>query len=84
VPALLIQAKDDTFIPFEMYGHPALSSNPWLRLIVTERGGHLGFLARRGARFWVDEVAIEFLKTLASQPGIPVPDERIPHDLHTR
>ncbi len=84
VPTLLIQAKDDTFIPFEMYRHPALSSNPWLRLVVTERGGHLGFLARRGSRFWVDEVAIEFLKTLASPPGLPVPDERITHDLHTR
>lgn len=84
VPTLLIQAKDDTFIPFEMYRHPALSSNPWLRLLVTERGGHLGFLARRGARFWVDEVVIEFLKTLAAQPGASVPDERITHDLHTR
>lgn len=84
VPTLLIQAKDDTFIPFEMYRHPALSSNPWLRLIVTERGGHLGFLARRGARFWVDEVAIDFLKSLALQPGVPVPEERITHDLHTR
>ena len=84
VPTLLIQAKDDTFIPFEMYRHPALSSNPWLRLIVTERGGHLGFLARRGARFWVDEVAIEFLRNLASQAGAPVSDEPITHDLHTR
>ena len=23
VPTLVIQAKDDTFIPFEMFGHPA-------------------------------------------------------------
>src|SRR3984885_13288160 len=62
VPTLLIQAKDDVFIPFESYGHPAFGSNPYLRLIATERGGHLGFLSRHGARFWVDEVAIDFLK----------------------
>ncbi len=62
VPALLIQAKDDVFIPFESYAHPAFRSNPFLRLIATERGGHLGFLSRSGARFWVDEIAIEFLK----------------------
>jgi predicted alpha/beta-fold hydrolase len=69
VPTLLIQAKDDVFIPFESYGHPAFASNPYLRLIATERGGHLGFLSRRGARFWVDEVAIDFLKgVLASAP----------------
>jgi predicted alpha/beta-fold hydrolase len=61
VPTLLIQSKDDTFIPFEMFRHPAIGSNPFLRLIATEHGGHLGFLARRGARFWLDEVAIDFL-----------------------
>jgi len=61
VPTLLITAKDDTFIPFEMFGHPAIASNPFLRLIATEHGGHLGFLSKRGARFWLDEVAVEFL-----------------------
>jgi predicted alpha/beta-fold hydrolase len=69
VPTLLIQAKDDTFIPFEMFRHPAIESNPFLRLIATEYGGHLGFLARRGARFWLDEVAIEFL--LSVMAGAP-------------
>jgi len=66
VPALLIQAKDDTFIPFEIFRHPAIESNPFLRLIATEHGGHLGFLARRGARFWLDEVAIEFLMSVTA------------------
>jgi predicted alpha/beta-fold hydrolase len=66
VPTLLVQAKDDTFIPFEMFAHPALHSNPFLRLIATEHGGHLGFLARRGARFWLDEIAVEFLKNVVS------------------
>jgi predicted alpha/beta-fold hydrolase len=64
VPTLLIQAKDDVFIPFESYAHPAFASNPFLLLIATERGGHLGFLARRGARFWVDEVTIDFLRSV--------------------
>ena len=62
VPTLLIQAKDDVFIPFESYAQPAFESNPFLRLIATERGGHLGYLSRSGARFWVDEVALEFLQ----------------------
>jgi predicted alpha/beta-fold hydrolase len=61
VPTLLIQAKDDTFIPFEMFGHPAIGSSPFLKLIATEHGGHLGFLSKRGARFWLDEVVVEFL-----------------------
>jgi len=61
VPTLFVQAKDDIFIPFEMFSHPAFQSNPWLKLIVTERGGHLGFLSRRKPRFWVDEVVMEWI-----------------------
>lgn len=61
VPALLIQAKDDTFIPFETYNHHAFQTNPFLRLIATDYGGHLGFLARRGKRFWVDETVMEWI-----------------------
>jgi predicted alpha/beta-fold hydrolase len=64
VPTLLIQAKDDTFIPFEIFRHPALSSNPFLQLIAPEHGGHLGFLSRRGPRFWIDEVAIDFVRKI--------------------
>jgi predicted alpha/beta-fold hydrolase len=69
VPTLLITAKDDTFIPFEMFEHPAIASNPFLRLIATEHGGHLGFLSKRGARFWLDEVAIEFLLDVLKPVG---------------
>jgi uncharacterized protein len=71
VPTLLIQAKDDTYIPFEIFRHPAIASNPFLRLIATEHGGHLGFLARRGARFWLDEVAIDFLREILLHHDIP-------------
>jgi hypothetical protein len=67
VPALLIQAKDDTYIPFECYGHPAIASNPHIRLLATERGGHLGFLNREGQRFWLDEAAIHFLQSVVSR-----------------
>jgi predicted alpha/beta-fold hydrolase len=67
VPALLIQSRDDTFIPFEIFHHPAFATNPHLRLIATEHGGHLGFLARAGQRFWVDDVAIDFVGSLARQ-----------------
>jgi hypothetical protein len=67
VPTLLIQAKDDTFIPFEMFAHPAISSNPCLRLIATEHGGHLGFLSRHAPRFWIDEVAIDFFRSVSGE-----------------
>jgi predicted alpha/beta-fold hydrolase len=64
---LMIQAKDDTFIPFEMYEHPEIWTNPNLCLIATENGGHLGFLSRSGPRFWVDDIAVNFIRETAAQ-----------------
>lgn len=61
VPTLLLQAKDDTFIPFETYTAAALSRNPMLDLVATEHGGHLGFLARGPRRFWADHAIMEWI-----------------------
>ena len=47
VPALLIQAKDDTFVPFEPFESDAVRDNPRIELLATEHGGHVGFVARR-------------------------------------
>jgi hypothetical protein len=70
VPTLLIQSKDDTFIPFEMYTHPALAANPYVRLLTTEHGGHLGFLQRRGLpRFWLDGAVLEFIESHLQTPA---------------
>jgi uncharacterized protein len=71
VPTLLIQAKDDTFVPFDMYKHPALKKNPFLRLLATDYGGHLGFLSRKGPRFWLDEAALGFLTEILANSCTP-------------
>ena len=52
VPTLIVQAKDDTFVPFEIFR--ALPGSPNLTFIAPDRGGHLGFIARDEPRFWVD------------------------------
>lgn len=62
IPTLAIQAKDDTFIPFESFRHPAFQRNPNLTLWATEYGGHLGFIARRRPRFWLDIQVMEWLE----------------------
>ena len=63
IPALLIQAKDDTFIPFDIYASPLLRANPCIDLVVTDYGGHLGFLGRRPHRFWLDDAIMEWIRT---------------------
>ena len=61
VPALLIQAEDDTFIPFPVYRSEALRSNPWIELLATRYGGHLGFIGRKPHRFWADRAIMEWV-----------------------
>ena len=61
VPALLIQAQDDTFIPFSIYDSPLLRGNSRLQLLITAHGGHLGFLARGPRRLWLDDAVLEYI-----------------------
>jgi len=71
VPTLLIQAKDDTFIPFRIFEHPALKANPNVTLVATECGGHLGFLQKGSHRFWLDEVVPEWiLESVTSRAAV--------------
>jgi hypothetical protein len=61
VPTLLVQAKDDPMIPFAVYDHPAFWTNPHLRLLAVEHGGHLGFISKIKPRFWLDQVLVHWL-----------------------
>ena len=69
VPALIIQAKDDPMIPFEVYQHPAFQTNPNLTLLAPEHGGHLGFLARGPDRFWLDPVVLHWIAATELRPS---------------
>lgn len=62
VPALLIQARDDTFVPWQILQHPAIRGNPRLEVVLTEHGGHLGFLAHGKPRFWLDTAIIGWIR----------------------
>jgi predicted alpha/beta-fold hydrolase len=61
IPGLMIQAKDDTFIPFKIYESESVQHHPTLQLAVTEYGGHLGFLGRKPHRFWLDHAIMEWI-----------------------
>ena len=61
VPSLVIHSRDDTLAPFESWESGPARRNPSLEMLVTERGGHLGFLGRKPHRFWLDETVIEWI-----------------------
>jgi uncharacterized protein len=69
VPTLLVQAQDDPLIPFEIFDQPAIRDNPHIRLLAVEHGGHLGFLATRTPRFWVDRVIIRWIRAEYRDPA---------------
>ncbi|MEZ5361664.1 MAG: alpha/beta fold hydrolase [Bryobacterales bacterium] len=64
VPALLIQAEDDPFIPFAVYEDEVFERNSNLTLLKSKQGGHVAFLARGGHRFWAEEQAIRWFESL--------------------
>ncbi len=66
-PTLLIQAKDDTFVPFAAFESDAVRRNPWIELLATEHGGHVAFLARRKPRLWLDETVIKWILARTDQ-----------------
>lgn len=77
VPTLLLHAKDDPMIPLSAYDHPALRENPAIELRLLEHGGHLGFLARRRPRFWLDKAIVEWLDAVRRDAaGPPLSEER--------
>lgn len=61
VPGLLIHSMDDPLIPAWVYEKAAPEKNPNLKLVMTKHGGHVGFLAKRGARFWAEEYAVDWI-----------------------
>jgi predicted alpha/beta-fold hydrolase len=65
VPALLITAIDDPFVPSDAAQDPALDAVTRLTRIVTRHGGHCGFVARPAGAgddgYWAERQVIEFI-----------------------
>ena len=77
VPTLVVTAKDDPLVPFQAYDHPAFARNPHLRLVAPDYGGHLGFIARRQPRFWLDAVVMDWIEEIGTRnPVVSYPKGR--------
>jgi predicted alpha/beta-fold hydrolase len=66
VPTLIIHAQDDPFTPTDSI--PLESElSPLVSYILTEQGGHLGFVTGSSpwtSKFWIDEVLIKFVDNI--------------------
>ena len=70
VPALIITAEDDPFVPIHSFRDPRIAENPHITLVVSPHGGHCGFLGETtGAEddgYWAERQIIEFAARCAS------------------
>ena len=64
LPALVIAAEDDPFVPSGPFGDPMLASNPHITLRLCRHGGHCGFVGQKSGDddgYWAENRIVEFL-----------------------
>jgi predicted alpha/beta-fold hydrolase len=68
VPALIVTAQDDPFVPFASFADLAIANNPNIQLVAPTHGGHCSFISRYSGqeRFWAENCIMEFFTTLSS------------------
>jgi hypothetical protein len=63
LPALVITAEDDPFVPSAPFHHPRVTGNPHIDLRISSHGGHCGFVGERSAiddGYWAENRIVEF------------------------
>jgi predicted alpha/beta-fold hydrolase len=68
VPALVVTAQDDPFVPFASFSDPALANSPHVTLIAPDHGGHCAFISRHSGddRFWAEARVMDFCRDLST------------------
>jgi hypothetical protein len=69
VPALIVTAEDDPFVPAEPFRHPAVAGNPHITLVLCQHGGHCGFVGPRNGEddgYWAERQIVEFTERHAA------------------
>jgi predicted alpha/beta-fold hydrolase len=70
VPTLIVTAADDPFVPVEPFRKPEVAGNPAIRLQVTPRGGHCGFVSQHDGvddGYWAEQRIVAFAKERAGR-----------------
>ena len=65
VPALILTAEDDPFVPTDPFRDPALADNPHVQVVITRHGGHCAFVARDPVDYdgyWAEREVVRFIE----------------------
>jgi predicted alpha/beta-fold hydrolase len=65
LPALIVAAEDDPFVPPEPFRDPRVTANPHITTIVTPHGGHCGFVSEADGYdgYWAEQTVVAFIST---------------------
>jgi predicted alpha/beta-fold hydrolase len=64
MPALILSAANDPFVPPEQFARPEVTGNPRIAVVVTADGGHCGFVAEAPVGYdgyWAEQTAVTFI-----------------------
>lgn len=64
IPSLIINAKNDPFLPTECYPYDLVKDHPCVHLETPARGGHVGFCSvNNNGTYWSEKRALEFIES---------------------
>jgi predicted alpha/beta-fold hydrolase len=69
VPALVITAEDDPFVPSRPFRSPCVTGNAHITVRLCAHGGHCGFVAARSGDddgYWAERQIVEFVQAVSS------------------
>ena len=72
VPALIITAEDDPFVPAAPFRDPAVTGNPNITVLITPHGGHCAYLERADGDYdgyWVEREIVRFATAHLAVPS---------------
>jgi predicted alpha/beta-fold hydrolase len=90
VPALVITAEDDPFVPSAPFHDAKVTGNPHIDLRISRHGGHCGFVGPSSANddgYWAENQIVEFIGSHSPTAGLGAPSvademlERAQHEL---
>jgi predicted alpha/beta-fold hydrolase len=64
VPALIIAAEDDPFVPASTFRDPAVTSNPNITVVLTPHGGHCAYVEQGDGSYdgyWAEREIVRFI-----------------------
>jgi predicted alpha/beta-fold hydrolase len=73
VPALVIAAEDDPFVPSQPFHNATVTGNPRIDLRISKHGGHCGFIGPRSGEddgYWAENQIVEFVSSTSRVPRL--------------